>query len=119
MVCSGGQGRDEVISEAEAISRELIRRGVPKRRIVIEDKSKSTYENVYNSKEILDKRTEGREYRVAIVTNNFHVYRSRWMAEYAGFSNPMTLSAKTPTTLFYQSIFREICATIVSWIKYK
>ena len=118
-VCSGGQGDDEVISEAEAISRALQKRGIPARRILKEDQSHSTYENFYNTKKILDQRKDGQPYQVAFVTNDFHVYRSRRLAEYVGFHNPAAVSAKTPSALFYPNLLREICSVVLSWIRYQ
>ena len=75
IVVSGGQGPDEVISEALAMERYLIRRGVPPERIIKEDASTSTYENFLYSKEILDDLLEG-PYEVAVITNDFHIFRA-------------------------------------------
>ena len=51
-VPSGGKGNDEVIAEAEAIKNYLIEQGISKTKIIIEDKSKSTQENMKFSKKI-------------------------------------------------------------------
>ncbi len=118
-VCTGGQGEDEVISEAEAISRALQRRGIHKRRILLEDKSTSTYENFAFTKEILDKRKGETPYQIAFVTNDFHVYRARRMAQYVGFSDPIAVSGKVEAGLFYPNFAREIAAVINSWIRYR
>ena len=75
VVVSGGQGPDEAISEALAMERYLIRRGVPPERIIKEDASTSTYENFLYSKEILDDFLEG-PYEVAVITNDFHIFRA-------------------------------------------
>lgn len=72
-VVSGGQGKGEDISEAEAMRRYLAERGVPEERIVIEDKSASTRENIRFSAELLKER--GIDSAV-IVTNDFHQYRA-------------------------------------------
>lgn len=72
-VVSGGQGNGEDISEAEAMRRYLKERGVPEERIVIEDKSTSTRENIRLSAELL--RERGID-RAVIVTNDFHQYRA-------------------------------------------
>ncbi len=117
-VCSGGQGNDEVISEAEAIANALSKKGIAKKRILLEDNSRSTYENLSNTKTMLDKREEGAEYRIAVVTNEFHLYRSRNLAKTIGFQNPIALAAKTPTTMFYPNLLREIGAVVVCWYLY-
>lgn len=71
-IASGGQGSDEHMSEAACIAEELARRGIDPARILIEDASFSTRENCVNSFAMIadDSRT------VAIVTNNFHMFRS-------------------------------------------
>ena len=74
MIPSGGQGRDESVSEAEAMARYLIGQGIPETDIIREDRSSTTLENLKFSKEILDSLT-GRKY-TALVTSNFHVYRA-------------------------------------------
>lgn len=116
VVCSGGQGNDEEISEAEAISEELQRRGIPKRRIILEDKSTSTYENFLFSKQILDKRKGDTPYRIAAVTNDFHVYRARRIAQTVGFDQPAVLAAQSTAGIFYPGFFREIIIVAVKLI---
>lgn len=74
MIPSGGQGKDEAISEAEAISRYLKEKGIPEDKIILEDKSATTFENLRNSKAIIDA-AEGNKY-TALVTSNYHVYRA-------------------------------------------
>lgn len=57
-VVSGGQGADEEISEAEAMKRYLVEeRGVPTGKILKEDRSTTTFENLLNSKVIMDSRS--------------------------------------------------------------
>ncbi len=74
LIPSGGQGPDETISEAEAMERYLLSKGIPEKDIIREDRSTSTMENLRFSKEIIDSR-EGRKY-TALVTSNYHVYRA-------------------------------------------
>lgn len=74
LIPSGGRGADEAISEAEAMRRYLLEKGVPDSDILVEDRSATTFENLKFSKQILDGR-EGRKY-TALVTSNYHVYRA-------------------------------------------
>ena len=74
LIPSGGKGSDETISEAEAMKRYLLQKGIPEEDILPEDQSKTTYENLKFSKQILDS-MEGRKY-AALVTSNYHVYRA-------------------------------------------
>lgn len=74
MIPSGGKGSDEKISEAEAMARYLIDKGIPPEKIIKEDQSLTTFENIKFSKRIIDGR-EGSKYTV-LVTSNYHVYRA-------------------------------------------
>lgn len=74
LIPSGGRGDDEKISEAEAMKNYMIEKGIPEEHILIEDESKTTFENLLNSKKIIEAR-EGRHY-TALVTSNYHVYRA-------------------------------------------
>ena len=74
MIPSGGKGSDEKISEAEAMARYLIDKGIPPEKIIKEDQSLTTFENIKFSKRIIDSR-EGSKYTV-LVTSNYHVYRA-------------------------------------------
>lgn len=74
MIPSGGQGSDETISEAEAMSRYMLEKGIPEYRIIKEDRSTTTMENLENCKKLIDG-MEGRKY-TTLVTSNYHVYRA-------------------------------------------
>jgi len=74
LIPSGGKGRDEEISEAEAMEQYLIEHGIPKERIIREDRSTTTRENLVFSKKIIDERAA--DPYVALVTSNYHVYRA-------------------------------------------
>ena len=73
-VTSGGQGPNECISESASMKRYLLEQGVPGERIIEEDRSTDTRENMAFSKEkILAADPEG---KVAFATTNYHVFRS-------------------------------------------
>ena len=83
-VASGGQGADEVISESECIKRYLLSRGISEERILMEDQSASTFENMKFSREkILEADPEGKG-KTAFSTNGYHVFRSGILAGQAG-----------------------------------
>lgn len=111
-VASGGQGDDEVISEAESIARALEEWGIAPHRILKEDRSSSTRENFAYSKELLDAREGEHSYLVAFATSDFHVYRSRKLAEQAGFETPIALSVPSSPANFYLNFLREIPAVL-------
>lgn len=74
LIPSGGQGADEACSEAEAMTQYLLKCGIPRDKILLEDQSTTTLENLQNSKKIIDVRP-GCHY-TALVTSNYHVYRA-------------------------------------------
>ena len=56
------------------MERYLLEKGIPADMIIKEDQSATTFENLVNSKAIIDAR-EGNKYTV-LVTSNYHVYRA-------------------------------------------
>lgn len=73
-VTSGGQGPDEAVSECAAMKQYLLEHGVPASRILEEDQSTSTFENMKFSKEKIFERNPNP--KVAFATTNYHVFRS-------------------------------------------
>lgn len=72
-IVSGGQGKDEVVPESTAMKRYLLELGVPEERIVEEDQSHDTLENMRFSKEKIQAIDPNGT--VAFVTTNYHVFR--------------------------------------------
>ena len=79
---SGGQGSDEPIAEAEAMRRYMIDQGIPEDRIVLEDRSRNTYQNMQYSRALIEKAAPGA--KVVYATTNYHVFRSGVWANLAG-----------------------------------
>ena len=105
-VASGGQGADEVVSEAQAMRDYLLEKGVPADAILMEDKSTTTWENLKNSIAVIradhtsaasndaasgnssasdgvaasDSAGACGDFTTAVVSSDFHVFRC---AEYA------------------------------------
>ena len=73
-VTSGGQGPDEVCTESACMKRYLLEQGVPEERILEEDRSTDTFENMkYSKAQIWKVNPQG---KVAFATTNYHVFRS-------------------------------------------
>ena len=81
-VLSGGQGSDELISEAECMYRELVKKGISPERLILEDKSVNTRENIRNSFRIIEEKGIAGE--ITVVTNEFHQYRAKLIARKEG-----------------------------------
>lgn len=73
-VTSGGQGSDEVVSESTAMKRYLTENGIPEQRILEEDRSTNTFENMKFSREKIGDRAS--DAKIAFSTTNYHVFRS-------------------------------------------
>ena len=82
LVPSGGQGSDETMAEAEAMRRYLMEQGVPEDKIMPEDRSTNTFQNMAYSKALTDASHPGG--KVAFATTNYHVFRSGVWARLAG-----------------------------------
>lgn len=75
IIASGGQGADENISEAQAITNYLLEEtDVPRDAIILEDQSRTTYENLLFSKELGEKLVAKPQF--LFVTNDYHVFRT-------------------------------------------
>lgn len=108
-VPSGGQGADEVISEAEAMARYLRSLGVPDSQIVLEDASTTTWENLINSRDLIAGLTEEDSPRSVLVTSDYHVFRTAMYARAIGF-NADGLGSKTAFYYFPTAFIREFIA---------
>ncbi len=75
-VTSGGRGPNEAISESAAMKRYLLQQGVPAERIIEEDLSTSTFENMKFSKEKIRQIDGGGQGKIVFATTNYHVFRS-------------------------------------------
>ena len=111
-VPSGGQGSDEVISESEAMKRYLLEQGIPEERILKEDRSVNTLQNVQFSRQVIEADTCG-DYNAAFATTNYHVFRGNILAEKAGLKNARGISAKTKWYFFPNAFLRELAGLVV------
>lgn len=79
-IVSGGQGSNEILSEAEGMRGYLVDAGIAGERILMEDQSTNTWENLAFSAALFDRENS----RVVIVTNNFHMFRALGIARKQG-----------------------------------
>ncbi|SHO49345.1 YdcF family protein [Anaerocolumna xylanovorans] len=114
VIVSGGQGRGEEISEAFAMKNYLESKGINGDRILQEDTSVNTYENLKNSKKIIDSRGDFRDSsgKVVIVTNRFHVFRATCLARTQGIKGVQGLGAPNDDILTLHYYVREFFGVI-------
>lgn len=77
VVASGGQGWDEPMSEAQCIAEELIAMGISPDRIILEDRSTDTVENICYSRKLIE---DSPEINVLVISNDFHCFRASAIA---------------------------------------
>jgi uncharacterized SAM-binding protein YcdF (DUF218 family) len=119
LILSGGQGSDEKISEAQAMKQYAIEHGVKEEDILLEDQSKNTYENMLNSKKIIEAReADIKKCRILFCTTNYHVFRSAVYAQRVGL-RAEGIGAATKGYFRYNATIREFIALIkLHWKKY-
>ncbi len=111
VIVSGGQGKDETISEAEAMRKYLIQEGIKADRIIKEEKATSTNENLIFTKVIIDSLENNRDYKVIIITSDYHVFRTKLIAKRLGIE-AACLPSKTPFVVYVNGCVREYFALI-------
>ena len=83
-VVSGGQGPGENMPEGEAMGIWLEARGIEPERIIVEDKSTSTMENLENSFALIREAGGEPDGNCAIITSEYHLCRAKLMARSLG-----------------------------------
>lgn len=107
LLTSGGKGTDEKVAEARAMADWLIAEGVPQEHVRLEDRSRTTEENLRYSRTIMEAADPG--YRCVVVTNNFHAFRAAMMARKAGV-NGQVLGSPTAKYFWPSATIREFVA---------
>ncbi len=111
-VPSGGQGSDEVVSEAESMRRKLVELGIDEGMIIKEDKSVNTFQNMLFSKRAIEKDCGNIDgVNIAFSTTNYHVFRGYTLAKKVGMK-VKGLSAKTKLYFFPNAFIREFIGLI-------
>ena len=108
-VPSGGKGNDEVISEAEAMKNYLIEQGIDEKKIILEDKSTNTYENIKFSKKLI----KNKNANIGFSTTNYHVFRAGLLAREQGY-NLEGIGSKTKSYFWINAFIREFIGTLYS-----
>lgn len=105
---SGGKGSDEVISEGEAIKNYLIEKGIKEEKIIVENKSKNTYENIKFSNKLIKKGSN-----VAYSTTNYHVLRAGLIATEQSLLFE-GMGSNTKSYFWINAFIREFIGTLYS-----
>lgn len=112
VIVSGGQGADEPVSEAQGMRDYLVDVGIAPERILMEDKSRNTFQNLVFSAELLDEETES----VGVVSNNFHVFRAEKIAKKAGYRDVYGIAARGEPFLQCNNMMREFFGVLKDFL---
>lgn len=111
VIFSGGQGGDETVPEGRAMRDYAIAHGLPADQALVEDQSKTTYENMVFSKQLIAATGQQRP-RVTFVTNGYHTFRAGMIARKAGLK-ANGIGAHTAKFFLPNAILREYIAIFV------
>lgn len=112
IIVSGGRGKGENTTEAFAMYNYLVSKGIDGSRIIQEDKSTDTSENMKYSVQYI----ENKDSLVGIATNNFHIARSRLLARHAGLNNTCGMPAESDHVLFINYMVREAIGIVKDFV---
>lgn len=111
LILSGGQGTGEAISEAQAMENYVVANGLSKDRLLLENKSTSTYENILFSKALLPEGVA----EVTIISNDFHLARAQKLASKLDLTTDV-IAAQTPGIVEQKLRTRERLALIKTMV---
>ena len=97
-ILTGGQGDNEVMSEADCMYRVLTEDGISAERLYKETEANNTFKNIVNSKRIIE--DNGLSDDLAICTDGFHQLRARLIANQTGISGKIG-AVNAQTRLWY------------------
>ena len=112
VIVSGGQGPDEPMSEAQGMYDYLVNAGIAPDRILLEDQSKNTFQNLTFSAEYLDPSND----LVGVVSNNFHIFRATKIPQKAGYQNVYGIAAKGEPFLQCNNMMREFLGVVKDFL---
>ena len=112
LIVSGGKGDDERVAEASAMASYLIARGFPADRLLLEDQSRNTEENLVFSTAIMDDLLP--DPRVTIVTSDFHAFRAALLARQLGIRGQVT-GARVAGYYRPSALLREFAAVFLRY----
>ena len=112
IIVSGGQGRGENKTEALAMYEYLCERGIDSDRIIMEDKSTDTNENMKYSVQYISDFSSP----VGIATNNFHIFRSKLLAKGQGLTHVSGIASGSDDVLFVNYMVREAIGIVKDFV---
>jgi uncharacterized SAM-binding protein YcdF (DUF218 family) len=116
VVVSGGQDFGLHCTEAQVMADYLRAGGLDGARIVPEERSTSTFENIKFSLPVMQAKGFELADTVLIITSDFHGLRARHVAYKAGFISVASVGATTPLYARYTAWLREYFTYVSGWL---
>ncbi len=105
-VLSGGRGDDETVSEAESMAAYLMSKGIPEDRLIKEDRSASTVENIeFSAALIKDAGLAGK--KISAVSSDFHIKRIKKLINERGLEAGVAYAKTDDFLRLVQNLTRE------------
>ena len=108
VIVSGCQGSNEPVSEARGMYDYLVGAGIAPERIMMEEASRNTCENLEFSGKLLNRQQNS----VVLVTNNFHMFRALRLADGAGYGHVQGLAASSYPWTLPNNLLREFMGVV-------
>lgn len=146
-IVTGGQGSNEPFTEASCMADYLVKRGIDSGRIILEDKSTTTAQNLTNSMKLISADTINKSSNnttinvsgtadadtasnntadsanttatntIGILTNDFHMFRAMQIARAQNIPNAYGISCSSTKVYLPNNMFREYFAEIKFLLK--
>lgn len=118
IVVTGGQGWNETVPEALAMKRYLTEQGISEERILMEDRSTNTNENLDNAKEMIEAHSGKKlsDLKVKIISSDYHCFRAKLIAKRHGYTRVTAYGAGTHPLLIPSFYIREGLALAKSFL---
>jgi len=112
VIVSGCQGSNEPVSEARGMYAYLVNAGIAPKRILLEEASRNTCENLEFSGRLLNRQEDS----VVLVTNNFHMFRALRLADGAGYEHAQGLAASSYPWTLPNNLLREFMGVVKDFL---
>lgn len=112
LILSGGMGDEKHEAEAQVMRRYLLEKGVPEERMLLEERSSSTLENLVFSQYLLDGQIRRNPARIGVLTSNFHLYRAKMIARKHDMDNICGIASESDRVLFFHFCLRDALAIL-------
>lgn len=111
IIASGGLGKEATLTEAEVMKRYFIAHGIAEARILTEEKSTTTDENLKHTKQLLSNLYGEDAPAILIITSDYHMFRAKQIAK-KYYAKVYGISSETPKAVRINYAIREYLAVL-------